>query len=480
MVWALLALTLVTLLVAGWTALALGRLRAGDAQAGLDAQLQRKELQDLRVLLQSANERLERELRREIAESSQGARQELTQNLATFQQSLTQQGAEATRTQNTQIDAFGQQLSLMQKTLADTLHTQLSGMGESTARRLAELSDTNTRSMTAVRDALNQQLAQLQTTNSAKLDEMRATVDEKLQTTLQARLGESFKQVADRLEQVHKGLGEMQTLAQGVGDLKHLLTNVKTRGIFGEAQLASLLEQVFVPDQYAVQIATRPGSKNVVDFAIKLPGKSDSGAPLWLPIDAKFPNEDYERLLDAQGRADVLGAEAAGKALELRIRLEAKSMVEKYVEPPHTTDFAILFLPTEGLYAEVLRRPGLMESLQRDHRVTLAGPTTLLAMLSSLQMGFRTLALEKRSSEVWQVLGAVKTEFEKFGGVLAKVKSQTQTVLNTLDNAETRSRAMGRALKKVEALPDTQAQALIPFDKDFDGAGGEPDADTSA
>jgi DNA recombination protein RmuC len=217
-----------------------------------------------------------------------------------------------------------------------------------------------------------------------------------------------------------------------------------------------------------------------VDFAIKLPGKSDTGEPLWLPIDAKFPNEDYERLLDAQGRADVLGAEAAGKALELRIRLEAKSMVEKYVEPPYTTDFAILFLPTEGLYAEVLRRPGLMESLQRDHRVTLAGPTTLLAMLSSLQMGFRTLALEKRSSEVWQVLGAVKTEFEKFGGVLAKVKSQTETVLKTLDSAETRSRAMGRVLKKVDALPDTQAQALIPFDKDFDGADGEPDAEAGA
>ena len=483
LVWALLALallTLVTLAVAAWTALALGRLRADGEQASLDAQLQRKELQDLRLLLQSSSERLERELRREIAESSQGARQELSQNLATFQQLLTQQGAEATRTQNTQIDAFGQQLSLMQKTLADTLHTQLSSMGESTARRLAELSDTNTRSMTAVRDALNQQLAQLQTTNSAKLDEMRATVDEKLQTTLQARLGESFKQVADRLEQVHKGLGEMQTLAQGVGDLKHLLTNVKTRGIFGEAQLAGLLEQVFVPDQYAMQIATRPGSKNVVDFAIKLPGKSDNGAPLWLPIDAKFPNEDYERLLDAQGRADVLGAEAAGKALELRIRLEARSMVEKYVEPPHTTDFAILFLPTEGLYAEVLRRPGLMESLQRDHRVTLAGPTTLLAMLSSLQMGFRTLALEKRSSEVWQVLGAVKTEFGKFGDVLAKVKSQTETVLKTLDSAETRSRAMSRVLKKVDALPDTQAQTMIPIDKDFDQPEGEPDADTSA
>ena len=403
-------------------------------------------------------DRLERELRREISESSRGGRQELTQNLATFQRSLVQQGAEATRTQNTQIEAFGQQLGLLQKTLSDTLTFQLQSLTESNARRMSE-----------VRQTLEAQLAQLQVTNAAKLDEMRATVDEKLHATLQTRLGESFKHVADRLEQVHKELGEMQTLAQGVGDLKHLLTNVKTRGIFGEAQLAALLEQVLVTDQFSAQVATRPGSKNVVDFAIKLPGQSVHGEPLWLPIDAKFPNEDYERLLDAQGRADGVAAEAAGRALEVRIRLEAKSISEKYIEPPHTTDFAILFLPTEGLYAEVLRRPGLMEALQREHRITLAGPTTLLAMLSSLQMGFRTLALEKRSSEVWQVLGAVKTEFGKFGDVLARVKSQTETVLKTLDNAQVRSRAMGRALKQVEALPDTQVQALIPLDKDFDG-----------
>lgn len=447
--WSVVALGVVNVLLLLW--MALRRVDSGPAQ-----QAQAEVL----LAVKSTSERmqqLERELRREISESSRGGRQELTQNLATFQQALVQQGAEATRTQNTQIDAFGQQLALLQKTLSDTLNNQLSGLSESNARRLNE-----------VRETLEKQLVQLQTTNATKLDEMRATVDEKLQATLQTRLGESFKQVADRLEQVHKGLGEMQTLAQGVGDLKHLLTNVKTRGIFGEAQLASLLEQVFVADQYAAQVATRPGSKNVVDFAIKLPGRSDHGEPLWLPIDAKFPNEDYERLLDAQGRADVPGAEAAGKALEIRIRLEAKSISEKYVEPPHTTDFAILFLPTEGLYAEVLRRPGLMEALQREHRITLAGPTTLLAMLSSLQMGFRTLTLEKRSSEVWQVLGAVKTEFGKFGDVLAKVKSQTQTVLNTLDSAETRSRAMGRALKKVEALPETQVQALIPMDKDFD------------
>ena len=402
-------------------------------------------------------DRLERELRREVGESARAGRQELAQNLATFQQSLVQQGAEGARTQNVQLDVFGQQLGLLQKSLSDTLTLQLQSLSESNARRMSE-----------VRQTLEAQLAQLLASNAGKLDEMRATVDEKLQTTLQARLGESFKQVADRLEQVHKGLGEMQTLAQGVGDLKHLLTNVKTRGIFGEAQLASLLEQVLVADQYATQVATRPGSKNVVDFAIKLPGKSEQGSPLWLPIDAKFPNEDYERLLAAQGNADVAGAEAAGKALELRIRLEARSIADKYVEPPYTTDFAILFLPTEGLYAEVLRRPGLMQALQREHRITLAGPTTLLAMLSSLQMGFRTLALEKRSSEVWQVLGAVKTEFGKFGDVLAKVKLQTETVLKTLDSAETRSRAMGRALKKVESLPESQVQVLIPVDKDFD------------
>jgi DNA recombination protein RmuC len=400
-------------------------------------------------------EHVEGELRREVADNARAARQEQQQSLARFQESLTAQSAETTRTQNAQLDGFAQQLVQLRGALGDALTRQLQDMSEANARRLAE-----------IRTTLDAQLTQLQQGNAAKLDEMRAVVDEKLQSTLQARLGESFKQVADRLEQVHKGLGEMQTLAQGVGDLKHLLTNVKTRGMFGEAQLAALLEQVFAPDQYATQVATRPGSRNVVDFAVRLPGRGDDGAPCWLPIDAKFPNEDYERLLDAQQRADVEGAEAAGKALEQRIRLEAKSMAEKYLEPPHTTDFAILFLPTEGLYAEVLRRPGLMELLQREHRITLAGPTTLMAMLNSLQMGFRTLALEKRSSEVWQVLGAVKTEFGKFGDVLARVKGQTQTVLNTLEQAEVRSRAMGRALKTVEALPQERSSALLPLDSD--------------
>jgi DNA recombination protein RmuC len=409
------------------------------------------DIAQLTISLQAANERLERELRNAISESARGGRQELIQTLGTFQQSLVQQSAEATRTQNSQMDAFAQQLSLLQKTLSDTLSLQVQQLSETNARRLTEM-----------RGTLETQLAQLQLNNAAKLDEMRQTVDEKLQTTLQARLGESFKQVADRLEQVHKGLGEMNTLAQGVGDLKHLLTNVKTRGMFGEAQLASLLEQVMAPDQYAAQHATRPGSKNRVDFAIKLPGRSEDGQPVWLPIDAKFPNEDYERLLEAQSKADAIQAELCSKALEARVRLEAKSITEKYVEPPYTTDFAILFLPTDGLYAEVLRRPGLIESLQRDFRVTLAGPTTLMAMLNSLQMGFRTLALEKRSSEVWQVLGAVKTEFGKFGDVLARVKEQTQSVLNTLDKAQTRSNVMHRALRQVEALPEGQVPGLLP------------------
>ncbi len=437
---------------------------------GLDPVAQAQHQQLVQVLQQQGLaqdqriDRLEAELRRELVDGARAGRQELGATLTQTTESLNRQAAEATRTQNAQLDAFAQQLVQLRAVVGDTLTQQLQAMSDANARRLAEVRQTLDQQQAQLRSTLEAQLTQLQQSNTAKLDEMRHTVDEKLQSTLQARLGESFKQVADRLEQVHKGLGEMQTLAQGVGDLKHLLTNVKTRGMFGEAQLAALLEQVFAPDQYATQVSTRPGSRNVVDFAIKLPGRGDDGAPCWLPIDAKFPNEDYERLLDAQQRADAEGAEQAARGLEQRIKLEAKSMAEKYLEPPHTTDFAILFLPTEGLYAEVLRRPGLMEVLQREHRVTLAGPTTLMAMLNSLQMGFRTLALEKRSSEVWQVLGAVKTEFNKFGDVLAKVKTQTQTVLNTLDAAETRSRAMGRALKTVEALPAEQSHRVLPLD----------------
>jgi DNA recombination protein RmuC len=405
-----------------------------------------------RAELMAANERLERELRREISESSRGLRGELTQTLSSFQQVLVQQGQEATRTQNTQIDAFAQQLTLLQKTLSDTLNNQLRDLSEANARRMAE-----------VRTTLETQLAGMQQTNAAKLDEMRQTVDEKLQTTLETRLGESFKQVAERLEQVHHGLGQMQSLAQGVGDLQRVLTNVKTRGMFGEVQLEALLEQVLTPEQYGKQVETRPRSNQRVDFAVRFPGRSADGTPVWLPIDAKFPREDYERLLDAHERADAAGVDSAGRALEVRIREEAKSICESYLAPPHTTDFAILFLPIESLYAEVLRRPGLMDKIQRDYRVTLAGPTTLLAMLNSLHMGFRTLALEQQASEVWKVLGAVKTEFEKFGDWVGKIKEQVNKAAETVDKAETRTKMMRRALKNVEALPETQAQALLPL-----------------
>jgi DNA recombination protein RmuC len=404
-----------------------------------------------RAELLAASERLERELRREISESSRGARQEMTHTLATFQDAVVKQGAEATRTQNTQIDAFSQQLTLLQKTLSDTLSQQLQGLSESNARRLSE-----------VRGTLEAQLAILQQTNAAKLEEMRRTVDEKLQTTLETRLGESFKQVADRLEQVHKGLGEMQSLAQGVGDLQRVLTNVKTRGMFGEVQLEALLEQVLTNEQYGKQVETKPGSNQRVDFAVRFPGRSSDGTPVWLPIDAKFPREDYERLLDAHDRADAAAADIAARALEARIRTEAKSICQSYLCPPHTTDFAILFLPIESLYAEVLRRPGLMDSLQRDYRVTLAGPTTLLAMLNSLHMGFRTLALEQQASEVWKVLGAVKTEFERYGKWVEQIRDQVDRAAKTLETADTRTRQMRRALKVVEALPEEQAQALLP------------------
>jgi DNA recombination protein RmuC len=376
-------------------------------------------------------ERLERELRYAISESSRTDRQELSQSMAQLQQTLTEQ------------------LALMQ----GTLNTQLQALGEGNARRMGE-----------VRDTLDQQLQQLQKTNAAKLDEMRQTVDEKLQTTLEARLSESFKQVAERLEQVHQGLGHMKTLAQGVGDLQRVLSNVKTRGIFGEVQLEALLEQVLTIEQYGKQVETKPRSNQRVDFAIKLPGRSDDGAEVWLPIDAKFPREDYERLLDAQDRADPIAAEASAKAMESRIRQEAKSIADSYLAPPHTTDFAILFLPVEGLYAEVLRRPGLMDSLQRDYRVTLAGPTTLLAILNSLHMGFRTLALEKQASEVWKVLGAVKTEFDRYGEWVAKVREQVQKAADTLDRADTRSKQMRRVLKGVEALPEAEALARLPLD----------------
>jgi len=427
-------------------------------------------------------ERLERELRDELGRQGQSTRGDL----ATFQQMLLAQSGDVARTQNEQIDTFRTQLAGTQQAVSAALAQATQGLAqqsqgareaqdaalrrfaETLAEQLRALSEGNDRRMTEVRAAVETRLNALQEGNEKKLDQMRATVDEKLHATLEQRLGESFKQVADRLEQVHKGLGEMQGLARDVGALNRVLTNVKTRGVFGEVQLAGLLEQVFTPEQYATNVATVPGSTERVEFAIRLPGqgggtgRAGDAPPLWLPIDAKFPREDYERLIDASERADVAAMETAAKAIETRLKIEARSIRDKYVAPPHTTDFAILFLPTEGLYAEALRRPGLAESLQRECKVMLAGPTTLLALLNSLQMGFRTLALEKRSSEVWEVLGAVKTEFGKFGDILAKTKKKLDEASNTIEQAETRTRAMARQLRTVEALPDARSAQLLP------------------
>ena len=462
--WILLALLVLLLLLTLWLAL-----RRADS-APLAA-------------IRTDVQQLERSLRDEVARSAGGTRGELAQTLATFQQTLLAQQGDVARTQNEQIDSFRTQLAATHQHQADTLGRSaeqqalsLQRFSQTLTEQLRALAQSNDLALTQVRTTVEHRLAAIQADNEKKLEQMRATVDEKLHATLEQRLGESFKQVADRLDQVHRGLGEMQLLAKDVGSLNRVLTNVKTRGIFGEVQLAGLLEQVFTPDQYALNVETVPGSGARVEFAIRLPSRRDDGAPLWLPIDAKFPREDYERLLDAQDRADKEGAELAARAVEQRLRLEARTIRDKYVAAPHTTDFAILFVPTEGLYAEALRRPGLVESLQRDHHVTLAGPTTLLATLHSLQMGFRTLALERRSAEVWEVLGAVKTEFSNFGDVLAKTKKKLAEASNTIELAERRTRVMARELRDVEALPDARAQAVLPGLEADSAAPGTDDA----
>ncbi|HEY0879537.1 MAG TPA: DNA recombination protein RmuC [Zeimonas sp.] len=398
----------------------------------------------------------QRELREETSAQARENRRELGASLADLGRSLTQQMGTIAGVQNNQIDAFAQQLAK----LTEANEQRLGALRESNEQRLHALRESTDARLEALRETLERRLRDLQADNAGKLDEMRRTVDEKLHATLEQRLGASFKQVSDRLEQVHKGLGEMQALASDVGDLKRVLTNVKTRGTWGEVQLASLLEQLLVPEQYACNVAPVPGSNERVEFAIRLPGSGD-GDPVWLPIDAKFPREDYDRLVLAQERADPVAAELAGRQLEQRLRLEAKTIRNKYVAPPSTTDFALLFLPTEGLYAEIVRRPGLTDELQRTFRVVVAGPSTLAAILSSLQMGFRTLAVEKRSSEVWQLLGAVKTEFGKFGDVLAKAKEHIDKAGTTLGNAATRTRAIERKLRGVESLAEPAAVQLL-------------------
>ena len=362
-----------------------------------------------------------------------------------------------------------QELQSAFKALWDSMHKQMASMAElqrnhleGLTNELTGLTQSNEQKLETVRAAIEGQLNLIRDDNAKQLDQMRATVDEKLQGTLEKRLGESFKQVSERLEQVHQGLGEMQALASGVGDLKRVLTNVKTRGTWGEIQLEALLEQILSPEQYARNVKPNEASDAMVEFAIKLPGRDDEGgAPVWLPIDAKFPIEDYQRLIDAQENADPEAADVAAKMVANRIRASAKDICEKYLCPPATTDFGIMYLPTEGLYAEVVRRPDLIEVVQREYRVVIAGPTTFAALLNSLQMGFRTLAIQQRSSEVWRLLGAVKTEFGKFGDILDGVKKKLDQASSTMDDAARRSRAIERKLRKVEELPAAESQLLI-------------------
>ena len=394
-------------------------------------------------------ERTERALRADIAEGQRGLRSEFSESTRALRVELSQSHGDLRAGLSRDAQAARAESAESLARFAAGFSEQLQGLIQINERRLME-----------VRATVDQRLQALQSDNSAKLDEMRRTVDEKLHATLEQRLGESFKLVSERLEAVHKGLGEMQALAAGVGDLKRVLTNVKSRGTWGEVQLARLIEDNMTPDQYASNVKPVPGSDAAVEFAIRLPGRGDGGAPVWLPIDAKFPKEEYERLMDAQEAADAEGVKAAGAALGRAIEVQARQIAGKYVAPPHTTDFAIMFLPTESLYAEVLRRPGLLDKLH-ELRVNVAGPSNLAALLNSLQMGFRTLAIEQRSSEVWQVLRAVKTEFGKFGEALASVKKTLDSASNKIGQTEVRTRAMLRNLKRVEALPEADALRLL-------------------
>lgn len=391
---------------------------------------------------EKGQERTERAVRDEIAKNRDEAtstarqgREEMTHALNAFSDSLLSRMTEIATLQKNQLDTFSAQLS--------------------------KLTESNEGKLTEMRRTIEEKLRLLQEDNSKKLEQMRATVDEKLQSTLERRLGESFRRVSERLEMVQRGLGEMKTLASSVGDLKKVLTNVKTRGTWGEVQLGNLLEQIMTKEQYAGNVATKKGSADRVEYALRLPGGKETGKEVWLPIDAKFPQEDYQRLLEAQDNADQALAAVAGRQLEASIKKEAKEIREKYIDPPDTTDFAVMFLPVESLYAEVLRRPGLCDTLQREFRVIVTGPTTLAALLNSLQMGFRTLAIEKRSSEVWILLGAVKSEFGKFGDILEKTQKKLQEASNTIETAAKKSRTIERKLRDVQALPASKSPDLV-------------------
>ena len=385
------------------------------------------------------------ETEKEAAELAQAQREELRNNLAAVEKKL-EDNAKA------QQDVLRQQF--------DDLLKQLHNQGKTSLEAVKD-----------VRETIEKQLKEIREDNGKRLEEMRKTVDEKLQDTLEKRLGESFKQVSERLEQVHKGLGEMQSIASGVGDLKKVLTNVKTKGILGEYQLANIIEQLLPREQYEENVATRPGSTERVEFAIRMPGNSDDDV-VWLPIDSKFPLNGYEELLNAREAGDLDAISSAEKALTATLEKFAKDISEKYVEAPHTTDFGVMFLPIESLYAEVLRHPGVFETLQRKYRITVTGPTTMSALLNSLQMGFRTLAVTKRSSEVWKILEAVKTEFGKFSNQLEKVDKQLSTAKKSLEDLRsTRTNVMQRRLKNVGTLDTRESESLL----DISAASVEPD-----
>lgn len=392
-----------------------------------------KLIQELESLLQN-QDRLEKILkeeisinRRETSDSAQRNREEQALSLKNLSESLLHQMHQNAVLQNEQLESFSRQLS--------------------------NLTLSNEQRMETVRQTIEERLKSLQEDNSRKLELMRATVDEKLHATLEKRLGESFQLVSERLELVHKGLGEMQVLASGVGDLKKVLSNVKTRGIWGEIQLGNILEMLLTPEQYAMNVATKHDSNDRVEFAVRLPGRGEAGEEVWLPIDAKFPMEDYQRYINACEEGNQVLAGEAARQMEIKIKGQAKYIKEKYLDPPYTTDFAILFLPTESLYAEVVRRPGLIEELQQKYRVNITGPSTMAAFLNSLSLGFKTLAIEKRSSEVWMLLGEVKKEFGQFGNILDKTRKKLQEASNHIENAAVRTRAIERKLRDVQALP---------------------------
>ncbi len=469
--------------------LALARLRRGEPDAGL------RPLADSLARLEAALRDESLRSRTETNAAQAALRQELGTQLRGFQDSIQATLASMQGLEKAQLEVFAnrlnegvadvaRRLAATEKTLEDRLAAQKTDQAASgTALRgevqasLKALTDTLSRAQEVLRVAVEQRLEALRADNSEKLEKMRRTVDDQLKGTLEARLGESFKLVSERLEQVYKGLGEMQNLAGGVGDLKRMLTNVKVRGSWGEVQLGSLLEQVLTPDQYLKDAATDPEGRQRVEYAVRLPGRDDGSSEVLLPVDSKFPNEDYERLTLAAEKGDAPAVEAAGLQLERRALASAAEIRDKYINPPRTTDFAVMFLPTEGLYAEVLRRPGLAEKLQREYHVTPAGPTTLAAMLNALRMGFRTLAIQKRSGEVWRVLEAVKTEFGNYGKVLAKVQKKLTEASNSINEVEVRQRAVDRKLRAVGEAPEQGARELLGLDGPAGGVWDEGEGD---